>query len=88
MRRKRSPRINPKLALSRMLKRKEPRCWYCMRLVDRSNASVEHLIARSIGGDNSRDNLRLACRPCNVRAGNLPLEEKMEMKRAMRAKDR
>lgn len=47
----------------------DPHCWYCGRELDESNSSVEHIQPRSKGGDDSRENLLLACRRCNGRRG-------------------
>lgn len=35
---------------------------------------IEHIVPRSRGGSNRPSNLTLACRPCNVRKGNQPIE--------------
>ena len=35
-----------------------------------AKATVDHIVPRSRGGGNNLGNLRLACKPCNVRRGN------------------
>ena len=52
------------------------KCLYCgTRLVIgldgefESEASVEHILARSQGGTDDPENLAIACRPCNVEKG-------------------
>jgi len=34
-------------------------------------ASVDHWLPRALGGTDTPSNLRLACRPCNMRKGNM-----------------
>lgn len=36
--------------------------------------SVDHVIPRSLGGPSTIDNLVPACRECNTRKGDMPLE--------------
>ena len=40
-------------------------CCYCGIILTFSQATVDHYHARSQGGENSIDNLRLACLKCN-----------------------
>lgn len=49
-------------------------CWWCLRIVEGENASIEHLIPQSIGGSHHIDNLRIACLDCNSGHVN-PLDE-------------
>jgi 5-methylcytosine-specific restriction endonuclease McrA len=47
------------------------RCFYCG--CDISNGATEdHFIPLTKGGSNYIDNIRAACRPCNVKKGNRP----------------
>lgn len=44
-------------------------CWLC----GHANArTADHVVPRSAGGDDSPENLRPACGPCNSRRGNGP----------------
>lgn len=52
-------------------------CQLCAAPVDfdahylsRSSPTLDHILPRSLGGDDSPDNLRLACRQCNAARGN------------------
>ncbi|TDF62851.1 RNA-guided endonuclease IscB [Cupriavidus sp. L7L] len=47
-------------------------CAYC-DATDRP-LETEHILAKANGGSNRVSNLTLACRPCNQKKGNLPLE--------------
>ena len=38
-------------------------CWVCGEIP--SDPTVDHVVRRSEGGSNRRENLRLACRRCN-----------------------
>lgn len=45
-------------------------CHWCKRALSFSAATVDHLVARSRGGSNQRNNLVLACFACNNTRGN------------------
>lgn len=63
-----------------VLKRDGHTCAYC-----RGRATTaDHIVPRSRGGPNTMDNLRAACRPCNLRRGNRPPEYLRERLRARR----
>ncbi len=47
------------------------RCTYCGRRVTRSSRHIDHSCSRANGGTNHLNNLRLACRPCNLSKGAL-----------------
>jgi hypothetical protein len=50
-------------------------CVYCGRPLDVASVTVDHLVPRSRGGDDSEANLAAACKPCNrAKADRLPLE--------------
>jgi hypothetical protein len=40
-------------------------CQYCGEKVDQQNATLDHFIPQSKGGDNSKDNLKTCCLVCN-----------------------
>jgi 5-methylcytosine-specific restriction endonuclease McrA len=52
-------------------------CHLCLKeITDESNYTVDHVIPRSKGGDNSIENLRPAHgTPCNYSRGNRSIEE-------------
>ena len=51
------------------------RCQYCGCHLNSKNASLDHVMPRSRGGDNSWDNIVSACKPCNRRKSNRTPEE-------------
>lgn len=51
-------------------------CWYCQQPLWLSRQNVEHKTARSLGGKNNKNNLVLACAPCNKDKGSSHLTSK------------
>jgi 5-methylcytosine-specific restriction endonuclease McrA len=49
--------------------RDEYRCVYCGQVLPSEDLTIDHVQARSRGGDRSGGNLVTACRACNVRKG-------------------
>lgn len=64
-----------KIILTRrnILKRDGHKCAYCGRAD--LPLTIDHIIPKSKGGDDSWENLVAACLPCNNRKGNRTLEE-------------
>jgi len=64
-------------------------CVYCSAITD---LTTDHLIPRSRGGDDSADNVVLACQPCNISKGEkgifewLGLKEKDKLHRLVAGK--
>jgi 5-methylcytosine-specific restriction endonuclease McrA len=50
-------------------------CDYCGVAIAFVDASVDHVVALSLGGANDRTNYALACKPCNTRKGARLLHE-------------
>lgn len=55
----------------------EERCAYCGITLLFHECEIDHLLAVSRDGTNDRDNLRVACEPCNCSKGHKTLEEWM-----------
>lgn len=53
----------------RSLWEKDNRCSYCKRALKFEEATLDHRIPRSKGGDNTWENVALACWPCNNKKG-------------------
>jgi 5-methylcytosine-specific restriction endonuclease McrA len=51
------------------------KCWYCGREIPFRGFSVNHIVPRSDGGDESYENLVPCCRYCNHSKGRRSLEE-------------
>lgn len=51
------------------------RCQYCDRRLTHRDATVDHVVPRSSGGDTSWKNCVTACKPCNLRKENYSLAE-------------
>ncbi|GGA20294.1 MULTISPECIES: HNH endonuclease [unclassified Okeania] len=45
-------------------------CWWCGKCLMPEKLTIEHLLPRSKGGSNSKENLRLSCFKCNNSRGN------------------
>lgn len=50
--------------------RDDSRCYLCNARLDQDNATVDHIIPLSRGGDHTTANVELACRSCNSRKNN------------------
>lgn len=51
----------------------EARCCYCKRTFRADALTLEHVIPLSAGGGWKIENLKLACKPCNMNRGSLPV---------------
>lgn len=57
-----------------VLERDNFTCQYCGEKLDATEATLEHIIPRSLGGNSSFDNLITACRYCNCYKANKTLK--------------
>ena len=62
---------------SAVLQRDGNRCVYCNRTGRRQRLELDHAIPKSEGGPERYDNLVAACRTCNQKRRNLPLEQSL-----------
>lgn len=76
--RKRGP-----VLLQTLFKRDGKKCWFCVKPLTAENATIEHLLNVSNGGNNHINNLTLACSPCNQKARNMCITEKVVLKRTL-----
>ena len=58
-------------------------CFYCNKLMQADDMSIEHLLSRAAGGTNHMSNLVLAHPKCNQEAHNLPIIEKILLREKM-----
>ena len=65
----RLPRTVVKLNRRNLFARDQNRCQYCGKRFQASELSLDHVIPRSQGGENSWENIVCACVRCNVKKG-------------------
>ena len=58
-----------------VLHRDANKCIYCSRSGKRQRLELDHVVPRSNGGTKRYDNLVAACRPCNHKHSNQPIEQ-------------
>jgi 5-methylcytosine-specific restriction endonuclease McrA len=56
-------------------------CIYCYNELDKENATADHIIPISDGGNNCQVNLVVCCKDCNNQRGNLDFKEFMRLKK-------
>jgi hypothetical protein len=72
--------------IAALIARDGPGCWLCTLPISRAatrkgqRASLEHLLARCLGGSDALDNLVLCHDACNRHLGERPVEKKREMR--------
>lgn len=54
-------------------------CFFCKQPLSKEEASVEHLLASSNGGNNHDDNCVACCKTVNALFGNMSLKEKFQV---------
>ncbi|WP_205678647.1 HNH endonuclease [Aquisphaera insulae] len=65
--------------LERLLFAQGNRCFFCDQPLNRSEATVEHLVASSNGGSNAEGNCVACCQSLNYLLGSLSLKEKLRV---------
>lgn len=55
-------------------------CIYCDIELDKENATADHIIPISKGGNNTQVNLVVCCKDCNNERGNLDFDEYLTLK--------
>lgn len=56
------------------------RCLYCDRELNSQNATADHIIPISKGGNNTKVNLVVVCEDCNSQRGNLEFRKFLRLK--------
>lgn len=67
-----------------VLKNKRSKCVYCDTPLNNGNATADHIIPISDGGNNSQVNLIVCCKTCNNERGNIDFRSYYSMKRKVR----
>lgn len=66
--------------LDKLLFAQGSRCFFCRKKLERSEACVEHLVAKANGGSNeTNENCVACCKAVNSLMGSLPLKHKIEI---------
>ncbi len=63
-------------------------CWFCARELGAHDATIEHLLNVSNGGNNHVNNLTIACNPCNQKARNMCITDKVVLREKILADKR
>ncbi len=66
--------------VTELLARDGNRCFFCNRIMQENELSIEHLVPRVHGGPHHLSNLALAHRDCNQQAGHLSAVEKIALR--------
>lgn len=66
-------------ALDRLLFAQGGDCFFCHQALPRTEASVEHLVASTLGGADSDENCVACCKTLNRLFGRMSLKEKMQL---------
>ena len=75
-----------KAHLSQQLRRIDPHCRYCGKLLSKRLSTLDHVVPRSRGGADDLTNLVLACRRCNLCKGARTLQEWLDdLRRAVQS---
>lgn len=79
---KKHHRVQRQSVEAKLLARDGHTCFYCQAdFSAETPPTLEHILSITHGGTNNLANLCLACEPCNVAAGNLPIVEKLKLRR-------
>lgn len=69
----------PTKPLDRLMFTQGGSCFFCREPLLQSEASVEHLVARTNGGGNGDDNCVACCKALNALFGSMSLKEKIQL---------
>lgn len=64
-----STAADAKVAVQKILSQKDPKCFYCQRVLKPGSVTIDHIRALSKGGQHAAFNLVPACVDCNRRKG-------------------
>lgn len=77
-------RIQRKTIEAKLLERDGNICFYCdVEFTEDTPPTLEHILSITHGGTNNIANLCLCCEPCNVAAGNLPIVDKLKIRKSV-----
>jgi 5-methylcytosine-specific restriction endonuclease McrA len=61
-------------------------CFFCPKLMEKKDTTLEHLLSRTHGGSNHMHNLALAHQKCNQEASHMSVVEKVRLREKLRGK--
>lgn len=79
----RNPGLILKPRVRRMVLHFGSMCHFCSEPMPLNDITVEHWLAKSLGGDSRPENLKLAHRACNELAGSLSIGQKNRLRREL-----
>lgn len=56
------------------------KCFYCGKDISFEESSHEHILAKTHGGSDNNYNTTVACKSCNLEAGQLPIVKKVALR--------
>lgn len=59
----------------RIIRRDDSTCYMCHRKLGKRDIHLDHVRPVTRGGSHTEDNIKVSCRPCNLRKGNRLPEE-------------
>ena len=63
-----------------VLSNRDAKCIYCERRLHMGNATTDHIVPISSGGNNVQVNLMICCKECNGERGAIPFNEYLKVK--------
>jgi hypothetical protein len=70
-------KFSKKIVFSRLnvLKRDKYNCQYCGKALKSTQATIDHVLPKALGGQSTFENCVVACKKCNSKKSNKTLEE-------------
>ncbi|MDP3520468.1 MAG: hypothetical protein Q8S02_07580 [Hydrogenophaga sp.] len=69
----------PTKPIDRLLFAQGGECFFCKQVLQKSDASLEHLVAQTHGGKDNDENVVVCCKILNALFGRMSLKEKLEV---------
>lgn len=69
----------PTKQLNRLIFAQGGQCFFCGQALPKAEASVEHLVAKTNGGDNHDENCVACCKALNALLGSMSLKQKLQV---------
>lgn len=69
----------PTKQLNRLIFAQGGQCFFCGQALPKAEASMEHLVAKTNGGDNHDENCVACCKALNALLGSMSLKQKLQV---------